>query len=66
MQGLNSDLNLNVGASPRVMPGIGEWGPTGVPSTRSKKRMRWIVVGLFLLALVVLVGYGWLMLGLLR
>lgn len=52
MEGLNSNLNLNGPVSPRVMPGIGEWGPAHVPTTRSKKRQRWIVVGL----LVVLAG----------
>lgn len=51
MEGLNSNLNLNGPVSPRVMPAIGEWGPAGVPSTRSKRRQRWIVVGLAVLAL---------------
>ena len=31
-EGLNSDLNLNVGAPPRVRPGMGEWGPQEVPT----------------------------------
>ena len=39
-EGLNSDLNLNVGAPPRVRPGMGEWGPQEVPTTRQKRRMR--------------------------
>ena len=40
-EGLNSDLNLNVGAHPRVQPRLGEWGPLDVPATRQKRRMRW-------------------------
>ena len=43
MEGLNSKLNLNAGAPPRVWPRLGEWGPANVPSTRQKKRMRWFV-----------------------
>ncbi|MFV0452308.1 MAG: hypothetical protein ACK5LS_08725 [Propioniciclava sp.] len=52
MDGLNSDLNLNKGATPRAMPRIGEWGPVRVPTTRSKRRARWWA----LIALVVSVG----------
>ncbi len=53
MDGLNSNLNLNGPVSPRVMPVIGEWGPDGVPTTRSKKRMRWIVLALVVLVVAV-------------
>lgn len=49
MEGLNSNLNLNGPVPPRVMPGIGEWGPQGVPTTRSKRRQRWLVIGLVVL-----------------
>lgn len=56
MEGLNSNLNLNGRASPRVMPAIGEWGPEGVPSTRQKRRQRWWVIGLAVLALGLVVG----------
>lgn len=59
MEGLNSNLNLNAGAPPRVQPRIGEWGPTQVPSTRQKKRMRWWAVLAFLATIAVLVGYGY-------
>lgn len=55
VEGLNSNLNLNGPVSPRVMPQIGEWGPEGVPSTRSKKRQRWIVGGLLVLVLALVV-----------
>lgn len=53
-----SDLNLN-GRSPlRAQPGLGEWGPHHVPTTRWKKWQRVLVpivavalaVGLFFLA----------------
>lgn len=59
MEGLNSNLNLNAGAPPRVQPRIGEWGPQQVPATRRKKRMRWWV-SLALLGVVALIfGYGY-------
>ena len=51
-EGLNSDLNLNVGAPPRVRPQMGEWGPLDVPPTRKKRRMRWWTI----LVLVGIVG----------
>lgn len=63
MEGLNSNLNLNGPVSPRVMPQIGEWGPAGVPSTRSKKRQRWIVVGLLVLVLACVVTLEFVMWG---
>lgn len=59
MEGLNSKLNLNAGAPPRVWPTLGEWGPAQVPSTRQKKRMRWWVGSGFLAAAVVVFLYGW-------
>ncbi len=55
MDGLNSNLNLNGPVSPRVMPGLGEWGPVGVPTTRAKKRQRWVVIGLVVLLFAVVV-----------
>lgn len=58
-EGLNTDLNLNAGAVPRVMPGLGEWGPREVPTTRRKRRWRWYVVGAVFAVLAVLVGYGY-------
>lgn len=59
MDGLNSDLNLNAGASPSVIPGLGEWGPSGVPSTKSKKRMRWLIVVFLVLAIAAVTALGW-------
>lgn len=56
MEGLNSDLNLNGPVSPRVVPGLGEWGPANVPSTRAKKRQRWLVIGLTVLAVGLVVA----------
>jgi multidrug resistance efflux pump len=41
------------------MPQIGEWGPVGVPSTRSKRRQRWLVLAGALLALVAVCLLGW-------
>lgn len=59
MDGLNTNLNLNEGAPPRVMPRIGEWGPLEVPATRQKRRMRWWVILIFVGVLAVTVGYGY-------
>ncbi len=59
--GLNSNLNLNQGAPPRVRPVMGEWGPVNVPNTRAKRRGRWFAIGALVLALAVLVGYAYLM-----
>lgn len=38
--GIFTDLNLNGRTPVRVQPGIGEWGPLGVPSVRAKKIQR--------------------------
>ncbi|MGB7962593.1 MAG: hypothetical protein WCF12_06485 [Propionicimonas sp.] len=59
MDGLNSNLNLNENAPPRVMPRVGDWGPLEVPATRQKRRMRWWVILILLAVLAVLVGYGY-------
>ncbi|MDR1711903.1 MAG: hypothetical protein LBR58_08645 [Propionibacteriaceae bacterium] len=59
MEGLNSNLNLNEGAPPRVRPGIGEWSPRDVPGTRQKKRARWLAVLVFTVAAVAICGYGY-------
>jgi len=58
-EGLNSDLNLNVGAPPRVRPQMGEWGPLDVPPTRKKKRARWWAILAFVLAIAAVSGYGY-------
>lgn len=58
MEGLNSNLNLNADASPRVMPGIGEWGPDDVPTTRRKRRMRWWVSIALVVSLAAVTGFG--------
>lgn len=58
-EGLNSNLNLNEGAAPRVRPGLGEWGPKDVPTTRAKRRMRWIALAAVVGILGVVAGYGY-------
>jgi hypothetical protein len=58
-EGLNSDLNLNVGAHPRVQPRLGEWGPLDVPATRQKRRMRWWTLLALLGVTAAVVGYGY-------
>lgn len=60
-EGLNSNLNLNEGAPPRVRPAMGEWGPGEVPPTRSKRRHRWYAVAAFVVVLTVIVVYGYFM-----
>lgn len=59
VEGLNSNLNLNAGAPPRVWPKLGDWGPAEVPSTRQKKRLRWWVSLGFVAIAAVLFAYGW-------
>ena len=59
VDGLNSNLNLNEGSSPRVMPGLGDWGPRHVPGTRAKKRWRWITIIAFVVVLALVVAYGY-------
>lgn len=66
MDGLNSDLNLNAGAPPRVQPRLGEWGPTNVPATRKKKRARWITSLAFVGVTAALFLYGWYILMMMR
>ena len=58
-EGLNSDLNLNVGAPPRVRPQMGEWGPLDVPPTRKKRRMRWWTILALVLVTAAVAGYGY-------
>ena len=58
-EGLNSDLNLNVGAPPRVRPQMGEWGPLEVPSTRTKRRERWWAILAVVAAVAAVSGYGY-------
>lgn len=65
-EGLNSDLNLNVGAPPRVRPQLGEWGPLDVPPTRKKKRMRWWTLLALVLVTAAVSAYGYWMYTLLR
>jgi len=59
VDGLNSNLNLNGAAAPSVIPGLGEWSPAGVPSTRAKKRMRWVVPLLLVAVAAVVTLFGW-------
>jgi type VI protein secretion system component VasF len=59
VEGLNSNLNLNEGSPPRVMPTIGEWAPLEVPTTRKKRRARWWTLLALLVVLVAVVGYGY-------
>lgn len=54
-----SNLNLNGPVPARVRPSIGEWGPVGLPSTKQKKRGRWLAPVFFTLALAVVVLTGW-------
>ncbi len=65
-EGLNSNLNLNEGAPPRVRPAMGEWGPADVPATRTKRRQRWYAIAAITVALLVVVAYGFYMWTLLR
>ncbi len=66
VEGLNSNLNLNEGSAPRVMPVIGDWGPEQVPTTKRKKRWRWYAIIVFIVVLAALVAYGYWMYTILR
>jgi hypothetical protein len=54
-----TDVNLNGRVPARAQPRIGEWGPQGVPTTRSKKWRRLWVSLVFLAATGALFGLGW-------
>lgn len=56
---LISNLNLNGNVPPRARPRLGEWGPEGVPGTKTKKRRRWLAVGAFLLTMLAVFLLGW-------
>ena len=58
-RGMWSDLNLNGPVPARVRPTIGEWGPQGLPSTKHKKRARWLAVVFFAIAIAAIVLTGW-------
>ena len=66
VDGLNSNLNLNEGSVPRVMPNVGDWAPERVPSTRKKKHWRWFAVLAFVGALAAVTAYGYWMYTILR
>lgn len=53
-----TDLDLNGTVPARALPGIGEWGPTAVVSTRAKRRARWFAIVAFVVALGAVVGMG--------
>lgn len=54
-----TDLNLNTGVPARAQPGIGEWGPVDVATTRGKKRQRIITIVVFLLVTAAVFGLGY-------
>lgn len=56
---LISDLNLNGSVPPRARPRLGEWGPDGVPGTKTKKRRRWLAIIAFLVAALAVFLLGW-------
>ena len=58
VEGLNTDLDLNGSASPRVRPRVGEWVPADVPTTRSKRNQRWWTITVLSVVLVAVVAFG--------
>ncbi|TDO93295.1 hypothetical protein C8D81_1076 [Enemella evansiae] len=54
-----SDLNLNGTVPARIRPNIGAWGPTDLPTTKQKKRWRWIIPLLFVIAIIVVTIAGY-------
>lgn len=59
VEGLNTDLDLNGSASPRVRPRVGEWAPADVPSTRQKRNQRWWTLVAATAVLVAVVAFGY-------
>jgi hypothetical protein len=55
-----TDLDLHEDVPVRARPRIGEWGPKGVPTTRSKKVSRVVVPILFVLAAAAALTLGYL------
>lgn len=53
-----SDLDLNAAVPHRAVPMLGDWGPGDVPSTREKKRARWVVPVAFV-AVIGVVAFVW-------
>ncbi|GAB3704532.1 hypothetical protein [Mariniluteicoccus flavus] len=54
----SSNLDLNADVPTRAQPAIGDWGPNGLPTTREKRRQRWVVpVALALITIVVIVAW---------
>lgn len=60
MEGLNTDLDLNGAASPRVKPLVGEWAPADVPTTRRKRHQRWWTIAAAVVAITAVVAFGYL------
>ena len=59
VEGLNTNLDLNGAASPRVRPRVGEWAPADVPSTRQKRQQRWWTIAVAMIVLVAVVAFGY-------
>ena len=55
-EGLFTDLDLTGDATPSATPGLSRWAPTDVPSTRTKRRWRWLMPVLLLVAVLVVAG----------
>lgn len=53
-----SNLNLNGPVPARARPNIGDWGPTDLPTTKQKKRWRWLAPVLFVVAIIVVTIAG--------
>ncbi|MDO5287031.1 MAG: hypothetical protein Q4G45_09490 [Actinomycetia bacterium] len=54
-----TDLDLHGSTPARAQPRIGEWGPTGVPSTRFKVWWRLWAILLFTAAAGAVIGVGY-------
>lgn len=54
-----TDLNLHGNTPLRVQPGLGEWGPAEVASTRKKKHARilWILAFIAIIAALFFLGH---------
>ncbi|MCL2483289.1 MAG: hypothetical protein FWF43_07740 [Propionibacteriaceae bacterium] len=53
-----TNLKLHGDTPLRVQPGVGEWGPSQVMTTKRKRRVRWMWVIAFVLIATLLFFFG--------
>ena len=54
-----TNLSLHGTTPLRAQPGVGEWGPSSVQTTRRKHRTRWMWIAAFIVVLAALFLFGY-------